>query len=235
VALTVTAIVFTALFGVFNRVTDVAGNIEKKGRLSQEARLVMLQIQRDLESMVRSPANATGSQESASNATQPVPFAGYSPNSDLFLAQTPILEFSTRSDLDANATFPGNRIHKVAYWLEQNGEENGRAGELHRSQVPLVNTVSEAGNGEQQPEQVLLSSRIQSLHLAFYDPEENRMVSSWGREESGQRSGGLKPPPFVLVQVRFTLDDSVSKRFISLHQLGELETDISYLPELITE
>ena len=85
------------------------------------------------------------------------------------------------------------------------------------------------------PEGIRLSSRIASLELSFFDPETEMMVSAWGQEESRQQSQAHQPPPFIFLQVRFAVNDEVSKDFVALHQLKKLEKPLPSIPGLATD
>jgi type II secretory pathway component PulJ len=230
VALTVTAIVFTALFGVFDRVMNVAGEVDRRAKLSQEARLVMMQIERDLGSIVLNTQNATQSGTNATNATQIMPLQGQSPESDFFDQSEPVLVFSTSSGLDVSATFPNYQIYAVAYWLREQEDGSLKTYDLFRAQRPLVNTVNEQDVRDW--EQVLLSSHISSLRVSFFDPQQARILRTWGQDSDTQQTRTAKAPLFVFIQVRFASEDGTTKEFVSLHQVRKLKDELTYFPDL---
>mgnify|MGYP006278139861 CR=1 FL=1 len=233
VAMTVTAIVFTALFGVFDRVMNVAREVERRAKLSQEARLVMLQIQRDLDSIVLNTKSTTQSGTNATNATQIMPLQGQSPDSDFFDQSEPVLVFSTSSGLDVNATFPNYQIYAVAYWLQKPEDGSPQEFDLFRAQRPWVNTVNEQDAPEW--ERVLLSSHISSLRVSFFDPQQARMLDAWGHDGFEQQTRTAKAPPFVFIQARFESEDEMAKEFVSLHQVRELKDELTYFPDLFPD
>ncbi len=116
VALAISAIIFTCLFSVFSRVTETAEQVDRRLKVSQDKRVILLQLIRDLDSLYL-PENEE------KEGPRDFSFTGQDPSEALGPDNATILEFSTASDLSFNSTRIGRGINRVKYVLNRPGQD----------------------------------------------------------------------------------------------------------------
>mgnify|MGYP006290451451 FL=1 len=206
IALSIVATVFTTLFAVFDRVTDVADAVDRQTNLSQEARLVVLQIQKDLNAVVLPDQERHKKTKSSSI----VPVSGQSPDMESIAKEKHVLTLTTWASLDLNIPFPGQQMNVVRYSLTPvNGTDHLYS--LYRLERPALPRVSDQGPPLFQ--KTLLSSHISSLQIGFFDPEKETLDSSWEPKETRGQNISLKSPSWISLKLDFSSAPGQTRRF----------------------
>lgn len=223
IALALVSILFTSLFAVFDTVTDVAENVDHTARLSQEARLVALQLQRDLGSLSSITPRA-GNQNNATAA-----LSGYSPDQAADPANQPVLAVTTHASLDFNSTFPSQSQARVAYYFlpETVGDTETTPG-LYRRARPLL----------PQPEfiapstdSLLLSTHLTDIQVQFFDPDLGMAVSNWPPQQSQTANEAPSLPLWATVRLTFTDEQNTTLRYAFFHAFHRPDAPPPALPE----
>lgn len=168
VALAIVAVLITSLYGTFRASTDVGRQAGEARYTDGQARLVLLQISRDLESLKKDVQDkeeadfyfwAKGQEEADQEA---------------------VAEFYSNSCLDFDSFRPCLRTNLIRYVLRREGSRQGdmtvQPGELyslHRIEQPFAGT-----RAEQSPGSIELADNIEEFILSFKN-EHGEMVEGW--------------------------------------------------------
>jgi prepilin-type N-terminal cleavage/methylation domain-containing protein len=194
VALSISAIALTAVFGVFSQVSTVAGKIETQSTLGQAGRTIMLRLQTDLEALYRPSGSKKHFQTQAL-------FSGAQPPEDLFEPHT-ALDFVSSASLRFEPHFPQHTINRISYILKPGAESNAPY-QLLRQETAFASLP-----GEVRRKRTLTLSRIvAAFEIEFFREEDQMPLSAWNRE-------ALSPEDRIwpeLLAVRLTLADSDTK------------------------
>ena len=128
VALAIVSLVFTSLFAVFDKVLDVADQVEQRKALTQTGRLVLMRLSSDLESLLR-PEKEAPQQKNTQNTTGKGSWRAFQaeslPETGLGSAENAtLLSFATSSGLEFNSTWPSHSLYRVEYIVEPLQEED---------------------------------------------------------------------------------------------------------------
>ena len=187
VALTVSAIAFTALFAIFSRVTDVAGKVDAQVRLTQVGRTILHRLRSDVESLYRPQEEETGTNSTLFSGEQPL-------LGDVFEAQN-VLEFFSFSGLSFTPEFPKRQINRVSYILSP--REDSELYQLIRRE-----TTSALVSGEKRQQQSnTFSQNVEAFEVEFFEDQNAMAVSSWNRDTFASEEH-MWPESFVVL---FTL------------------------------
>ena len=208
VALSISAVALTAVFGVFSQVSTVAEKIETRSKLGQAGRTVMLRLQTDLEALYR-PSGPKKRFE-----TQAL-FSGAQPPEDLFEPHT-ALDFVSCASLSFEPHFPQHTINRISYILKPGAESDG----LY--QLLRQETAHASLPGEALRKRTLTLSRIvAAFEIEFFRDQDAMPLSAWNRET-------LPPEDRIwpeLLAVRLTLVHGDTKMlFESLVYVGGTDT-----------
>ena len=185
VALLLTGVIFSILFGVYGQTLDVAESVERGQRSMRILRLGTERIRLDLQGLIPAPEK-----KKDENATQeevpPVPPFLVREFDDLDLDDPVFMEFCTVNRLAFSDTFPARDPVMVSYLVQD--------GTLIRRQVPFPGLA-----GEWSAQEVELFGEIRELELSCVGPDEE-VFSSWPPE------GEDIPPVPGLIRFSCTLE-----------------------------
>ncbi len=199
IALSILAIVFTSIYGVYSQVLDVAENVDKRSASTQIGYRALTQIAKDLEGIYL-PRERDNNSSNASSKEDKFIFQGKSP-SEYFGDNATILEFSTTSSLGFNSTYPAHQINKVKYILKKTSKKHFQ---LIRQETPL-HYIS-----EKNPFRITLCTKIKEMEILFHSPNRSRPTDSWNR---GYRNKNKKLPSAVELKISMYLDKKNEKIF----------------------
>lgn len=178
IALSILAIIFTSIYGVYSKVLDVADSVDKNSNYSQIGYRALAQIANDLDSVYYPPeedkeGNSSNTTSNASIEKEKFIFQGKSP-SKYFGKNSTILKFSTTSSLGFNSTFPSHQINQVKYILEKTKEDRFKL-------VRQENPIHYLAGGKQKRFRVTLCPYLKEVELSFHSQDQTNPASSWNQ------------------------------------------------------
>ena len=173
IALSILAIIFTSIYGVYSKVLDVADSVDKNSNFSQIGYRALTQIANDLDSIYYPQEDKDTNSTNSSVKEDKFIFQGKSPSKYVGNNAT-ILKFSTTSSLGFNSTFPSHQINQVKYILKKT--ENDRF-KLVRQESP----IHYIAGANQKPFRITLCSYLKQVELSFYSSDQPNPSSSWNQ------------------------------------------------------
>jgi|GEM_PF-6785629 len=174
IALSILAIIFTSIYGVYSKVLDVADSVDKNSNFSQIGYRALTQIANDLDSVYYPQGEDKDTNSTnASVKKDKFIFQGKSPSKYVGNNST-ILKFATTSSLGFNSTFPSHQINQVKYILKKT--ENDRF-KLIRQENP----IHYIAGATQKPFRITLCSYLKQVEISFYASDQPNPSSSWNQ------------------------------------------------------
>ena len=199
IALSILAIIFTSIFGVYSQVLDVAENVDKQGEFSQIGYRAITQIADDLDSIYVPQNNNTESSNSSEEQNKFV-FQGKSP-SEYIDDNATLLRFSTTASLGFNSTFPDHQINEVKYILQKTQKETFQ---LLRQETPMHYISGKKSF------RITLCPNIKEMEILFHSADRSNPASSWNQGYTDKKE---KLPTAVELTITMSTGDKREKIF----------------------
>ena len=190
VAIAILALVVSSLYGAYSGTLDTTQMVEGMRDVDQVARLALMQMVDDFESLYYQKAQGKDTES-------PYTFGG--------LGETEgeggeIVAFATTSHLDFDMTFPSQRINRVSYIMEKQ-PDNEKLYRLVRKEIPFADLP-----GKGQEILVEIADGVESLSLTYFNAD-GQEFPQWD-----SKAEGLLPR---LVNIRLQMAGEKSRLFIT--------------------
>ena len=167
VALLLTGVIFSILFGVYGQTLDVAEGVEQGQRSMRMLRLGTERIRVDLQGVVPPPEQKTEDNSTQEEQVEAPPFL-VRDIGDLDSEDPVFMEFCTLNKLEFSDRFPYREGARVSYLLQD--------GTLVRRQTPFPGLT-----GEWSAQEVELAVDVRELNVACTGPD-GESFSAWPPE-----------------------------------------------------
>ena len=168
VAIAILALVVSSLYGAYSGTLDTTQMVEGMRDVDQVARLALMQMVDDFESLYYQKAQGKDTES-------PYTFGGVTETEG---EGGEIVAFATTSHLDFDMIFPSQRINRVSYIMEKQ-PDNEKLYRLVRKEIPFADLP-----GKEQEILVEIADGVESLSLTYFN-EDGQQFSQWDSKAEG--------------------------------------------------
>ena len=168
VAIAILALVVSSLYGAYSGTLDTTQMVEGMRDVDQVARLALMQMVDDFESLYYQKAQGKDTES-------PYTFGGVTETEG---EGGEIVAFATTSHLDFDMTFPSQRINRVSYIMEKQ-PDNEKLYRLVRKEIPFADLP-----GKGQEILVEIADGVESLSLTYFNAD-GQQFPQWDSKAEG--------------------------------------------------
>jgi general secretion pathway protein J len=197
IALSIVAVVFTSLYGVYNSTLETTEVVERGTEVDHVARLALLQMADDFKSLYYVDASEDPS-------ASPYLFVGG--EIDSLEGAGTVVEFASTAHLDFSVNSPGLRISRLRYILEKEGDNGGSHRLIrHEQTFPTISEQSSESTVE-------LADGVEQLTLIYVDTD-GQTSPAW---DSSATLDGNPLPRLIAIRLRMAGGSSGQPREFAL-------------------